>query len=60
MSASLAAPLSASPVDPVAVSNVQPWSPMYHDTIDTGITRSSFFSLRKISVRCAHGQASET
>ena len=60
MSESRDFPLTGSPVEPVVWSNVQPALPMYQDTTDTEIASSSLLSLRRISVRCAHGQARET
>ena len=47
-------------VEPAAVSKVQPSRPMSGETTDSDMTFSSAFSLRKMMVRCAHGQASET
>ena len=45
---------------PGSVPNSQPFLPSSASVTETEITSSSFLSLRKISVRCAHGQASET
>jgi hypothetical protein len=56
----LALPLSASPLEPLAVSKVQPSRPMSGETTDIEMTLSSAFSLRKMTVRCAQGQASDT
>ena len=60
MSATVDLPLTVSSVAPGSVPNSQPFFPSSATVTDTEITFSSFFSLRKISVRCAQGQASET
>ena len=39
---------------------VQPSLSMSGETIDIEMTFSSAFNLRKMTVRCAHGQDSET
>ena len=44
----------------VGLSKVQPFSPMSGETIDIEMTFSRPLSLRKMTVRCAQGQASET
>ena len=49
-----------SPVEPSSLWKVQPFSSMSGDTTDIEMTFSRFLSLRKMMVRCAHGQASET
>ncbi len=60
MSAMVDLPLMVSSVAPGSVPNSQPFLPNNGTVTETEITSSSFFSLRKISVRCAQGQASDT
>jgi hypothetical protein len=53
-------PLTSSPVEPSFLLKVQPSLSMSGETTDNETTFSSPLSLRKMTVRCAHGQASET
>ena len=50
----------ASPLEPSSLLKVQPCSSMSGETVDMPMTFSSAFSLRKMIVRCAHGQESAT
>jgi hypothetical protein len=46
--------LTVSSVAPGSVPNSQPFLPSSASVTETEITSSSFLSLRKMSVRCAH------
>ncbi len=53
-------PLTESPVEPSSRLKVQPSCSMSGETIDMEMTFSRALSLRKMTVRCAQGQESET
>ena len=53
-------PLTVSGTTPGPGSNVQPSSPISQCTTDNPMTSSSPFTLRRINVRCAQGQAKDT
>ncbi len=60
MSRSLSQPLTLSGMTPSPGAKVQPSSAISQLTTETEIMPASAFRLRRMSVRCAQGQASET